>query len=144
MPNKTGKSKSKSKSKTPLSKTRKNKTSWGYHLTVDAAGCDPDAIRSKTVIAQFVKELVKEIDMVAYGKPHIVRFGVADKQGYTLVQLIETSDITAHFSEETNSSYIDVFSCKPFAPKTALAVIDKYFKPRAVRRLFRQRQAPRS
>lgn len=126
------------------SKTLKNSKSWGYHLTVDAAGCDPDAIRSKNVISKFVKELVKEIDMVAYGKPHIVRFGTTDKQGYTLVQLIETSDITAHFSEETNCSYIDVFSCKPFEPKTALAVIQKYFKPTAVRRLFRRRQAPRS
>ncbi len=122
----------------------KNVKSWGYHLTVDAAGCDPDAIRSKTVIANFVKELVKEIDMVAYGKPFIVRFGTEDKQGYTLVQLIETSDITAHFSEETNASYIDVFSCKPFAPKIALGVIDKYFKPTAVRRMFRQRHVPRS
>jgi|UniRef100_A0A6C0B0Z1 hypothetical protein len=33
-----------------------------------------------------------------------------------LVKRIETSNITAHFCEETNDMYLDVFSCKPFNP----------------------------
>ena len=120
--------------------TRK-KRSWGYHLTVDAAKCDPAAIRSKSTIAQFVKKLVKEIDMVAYGAPRIVHFGTGNKAGYTLVQLIETSDITAHFAEETNDVYFDVFSCKPFSPKDAIRVIKEYFSPTKTRVKFFKRQA---
>jgi S-adenosylmethionine/arginine decarboxylase-like enzyme len=123
--------------------TRKNKRSWGYHLIVNAAGCDPEAIRSKVVIQAFSDELVKRIDMVAYGKPQIVRFGTSVQKGYTLVQLIETSCISAHFSEDTNEVYLDVFSCKTFRPKDALDVFKKYFSPKKMGTEFLVRQAPR-
>ena len=121
--------------------TIKHRPAWGTHLCVDAAGCDHAALCSKETIRAFVKELVKEIDMKAYGPPRIVRFGMGNKMGYTLVQLIETSDITAHFCEETNAIYLDVFSCKPFDPKTALRVFDKYFHSQRKRVRLIKRQA---
>jgi S-adenosylmethionine/arginine decarboxylase-like enzyme len=124
-----------------MGKTRKNKRSWGYHLIVDASKCDHDAIRSKKVIQEFVKKLVSDIDMVAFGPPKIVMFGVGNKKGYTLVQLIETSDITAHFIEETDDAYFDIFSCKNFEPKTALKVIKDYFEPTKMKVRFIKRQA---
>ena len=123
--------------------TRKTKRSWGYHLIVNAAGCDPEAIRSKEVIRQFSEELVQRIDMVAYGKPQIVRFGTSVQKGYTLVQLIETSCISAHFSEESNEVYLDVFSCKKFEKNDTLAVFTKYFSPKKMTTDFFKRQAPR-
>jgi S-adenosylmethionine/arginine decarboxylase-like enzyme len=110
---------------------------------VNAAGCDAGAIRSKETIREFSEELVKGIDMIAYGKPQIVRFGTAVQKGYTLVQLIETSNITAHFSEESDEVYLDVFSCKKFNPKDALAIFKKYFKPVKMNTTFLVRQAPR-
>jgi S-adenosylmethionine decarboxylase len=119
--------------------TRKvsGKGCWGYHLTLDAGECDHDAIRSKATIAAFTKELVEKIDMVAYGPPRIVMFGTGGKKGYTLVQLIETSNITAHFVEEVDAVYLDVFSCKKFKSSDALAVFKKYFKPKSlVKRMF--------
>ena len=123
--------------------TRKRKTqkSWGYHMMIDASACNPDAIRSKKTIAAFVKELVKAIDMVAFGKPRIVMFGTGNKRGYTLVQLIETSDITAHFIEETNDIYLDIFSCKTFDPKVAIRVFDTYFASGHKKVRFLKRQA---
>jgi S-adenosylmethionine/arginine decarboxylase-like enzyme len=119
--------------------TRKNKVKgcWGYHLTLDAGECDHAAIRSKATIAAFTKELVEKIDMVAYGPPRIVMFGTGGKKGYTLVQLIETSNITAHFVEEVDAVYLDVFSCKKFKTSDALAVFKKYFKPKnLIKRIF--------
>ena len=124
-------------------RTTRKKRSWGYHLIVNAAGCNPEAIQSKEVIKAFSDELVKRIDMVAYGKPQIVRFGTSVQKGYTLVQLIETSCITAHFSEDTNEVYLDVFSCKIFKKNDALAVFNKYFKPKKMNTDFLTRQAPR-
>ena len=108
---------------------------------VDAGSCDPASIRSKATIAKFSKDLVKAIDMVAYGAPRIVHFGSGNKRGYTRVQLIETSDITAHFTEEHNDVYIDIFSCKPFSPRDAIAVIDAAFHPQRKSVMFRKRQA---
>ena len=124
-----------------MAKTRKAKRSWGYHLIIDAAGCDATAIRSKPTIKAFIKELVPSIDMVAYGAPRIVKFGTGNKKGYTLVQLIETSDITTHFVEETNEAYFDVFSCKSFRPSIAIDIIKKYFKPTKLKTHFIKRQA---
>jgi S-adenosylmethionine/arginine decarboxylase-like enzyme len=122
-------------------KARKTRGCWGYHLIVDARDCDQDAIRSKETIRAFVKELVKTIDMVAFGPPQIVMFGTGHKKGYTLVQLIETSCISAHFVEEFNDVYLDVFSCKDFKQADALAVFKKYFGPASVKTRFLTRKA---
>ena len=102
---------------------------WGYHLILNARKCRPAAIRSAETITYFTKDLVKKIDMVPYGEPQVVLFGTGNKKGYTLVQLIETSNICAHFVEETNDMYLDVFSCKPFHAKDVKDVLQAHFAP---------------
>ena len=115
---------------------------WGYHLILDASGCDADSIRSKDNISAFVKDLVNKIDMVAFGEPIIEHFGDGNKQGYTLIQMIETSNISAHFVEENNTMYLDIFSCKPYDPVTAIEVVKEYFKTTNYRTAFLERLAP--
>jgi S-adenosylmethionine/arginine decarboxylase-like enzyme len=115
---------------------------WGYMLSLDCGGCDPISIRSSLIIETFSKELVKEIDMKAYGEPQIVHFGEDNKAGYTLVQLIETSNIVAHFCEEDNAMFIDVFSCKPYAPQDAINVVKKYFSPTKITEHYIERIIP--
>jgi S-adenosylmethionine/arginine decarboxylase-like enzyme len=117
-------------------------SSWGYHLMLNCAGCVPHKIRCPKTINDFAKQLVKDIDMVAYGEPQIVMFGSGNKKGYTLVQLIETSNITAHFVEETNDIYLDVFSCKPFNKKSVDRVVSEFFGPRRQNFKYIVRQAP--
>ena len=102
---------------------------WGYHLMLDCAACDKDRIQDAAHITAFAKDLVKRIDMVAYGEPQVVNFGSGNKAGYTLVQLIETSNICAHFCNDTGDVYFDVFSCKPFEPSTVEAIVTEYFLP---------------
>jgi len=114
---------------------------WGHHLLLNARRCVPATVRSKPLIEEFSRELVKKIDMVPYGKPKVVMFGSGNKKGYTLVQLIETSNITGHFVEETDDMYLDVFSCKDFAPKTVKEVVDFYFGPAIVDTKFVSRDA---
>ena len=117
---------------------------WGYHLMLDCSKCVPTTIRCKQNISQFAKALVKRIDMVAFGEPQVQHFGAGDKAGYTLVQLIETSNITAHFCEETNDMYLDVFSCKPFNPEEVDAIVNLHFSPMHKNRTFLTRQAGKS
>jgi S-adenosylmethionine/arginine decarboxylase-like enzyme len=114
---------------------------WGKHLIVDAAGCAMASIRSRQQIHDFTKVLVKRIDMVSYGEPQIVMFGTGNKKGYTLVQLIETSNITAHFVEETNDMYLDVFSCKDFDPHVVVGTVAEFFSPQNVITHTLKRQA---
>jgi len=115
--------------------------SWGYHCILDASMCDQKRITDYDVVYNFTKELVKEIDMVAFGEPQIVNFGTGNKAGFTLVQLIETSNICAHFCNDTGDVYLDVFSCKPFESGTVERVFEKYFKPMAMRSRFLYRDA---
>ena len=114
---------------------------WGYHYTLDIGGCDPDLIRSKNNVEAFAKVLVDKIDMVAYGEPQVIHFGDGDKEGFTLVQLIETSNITGHFCNSTNTAYLDVFSCKDFDPKTVNEVAKQFFMYKTSVERFTERNA---
>jgi len=115
---------------------------WGKHLILDAARCSPKMIRCPIVIGNFARTLVKRIDMVPYGEPQVVMFGTGNKKGYTLVQLIETSNITAHFVEENNSMYLDVFSCKDFDPEVVKEAVNEFFDAQKFKTKVLLRQAP--
>lgn len=117
---------------------------WGYSYLLDASGCDLEALTSAETVKAFAKELVEAIDMKAYGEPQVVNFGEGDKEGFTLVQLIETSNICAHFCNETREIYLDIFSCKKFDKKVAFDVFKKYFKCTAWCENFVVRDAPPS
>ena len=115
---------------------------WGKHLILDAAGCSPKMIRCPIVIGQFARTLVKRIDMIPYGEPQVVKFGSGGKEGYTLVQLIETSNITAHFVDENNTMYLDVFSCKDFDPDDVKEAVNEFFDAQKFTTNVLLRQAP--
>lgn len=117
--------------------------SWGYHFRLDAASCSIEDITDKEHVEQFARELVERIDMVPYGEPQVINFGEGNKAGFTLIQLIETSNIAAHFCNETGDVYLDVFSCKWFDHETVMDVFEYYFKPKACNYDSRQRQAPK-
>lgn len=114
---------------------------WGYHLILNARNCCAPAIRSAQTITNFSKALVTKIDMVPYGEPQVVLFGTGNKKGYTLVQLIETSNICAHFVEETNDIYLDVFSCKPFLAEDVKSMMEIYFTPEQMNSILLRRDA---
>ncbi|NJO38199.1 MAG: S-adenosylmethionine decarboxylase, partial [Rhizobiales bacterium] len=108
---------------------------FGQHLVVDAAGCN-DRITDRAAIAAFAEDLVKAIDMKAYGAPWIEHFGHDSPKtsGFSLVQLIETSNICAHFCDHSGEAYFDIFSCKSFDEAAAVGVIEKHFQPSACER----------
>ena len=100
---------------------------WGQHLVIDAYQCDNAMITNPDNIKAFLADLVTSINMVAYGDPQVVSFGSGDKAGYTFVQLIETSNIVGHCSNDLNTIFMDVFSCKPFDQFTVIELVKKYF-----------------
>lgn len=117
--------------------------SWGYHAIFDCTSCDIGLITDRENIDKFVRELVKRINMVAYGEPVIEHFATHDPQkaGYSLVQLIETSNITGHFVDKNGDAYIDVFSCKEFDMEIVIDTIQEFFNPKRIRDRFMCRDA---
>ena len=92
--------------------------SWGISCSFDVYNCDPDVIRDSEKIKEFVRILCNLIDMKPFGECQVVHFGPCEKvAGFSMTQLIETSLISAHFANATNTTYLDVFSCKDYDPE---------------------------
>ena len=101
---------------------------WGIASAIDIYGCDPGKIRNAEVIRRFVVELCELIEMRRFGDTQVVNFGEDERvAGYSMVQLIETSLISAHFANLTNTVYLDVFSCKPYDPEIVQTFAQAYF-----------------
>ena len=114
----------------------KQKTAFGTELVLDLYGCNPRTIRSAKMLEKFVKQLCRRIEMKRYGEPLIEHFGHETPltSGYSLVQLIETSCISGHFSELTNAAYLNIFSCKTFDADDAAAFCQTFFGAAKARR----------
>lgn len=110
-------------------------TTFGMELVLDLHGCDPATIRSRDELVRFAHELCHLIGMKPYGPTWAERFGLnADKSaGYSLVQMIETSCITGHFSEEWNAAYLNIFSCKAYDPDLATRFTTDFFGATSVK-----------
>ena len=103
---------------------------WGKHLIIDARGCNIQRANDPEYIKHFTKELVRLIEMKAYGEPQVVHFADGtDKAGWTVLQLIETSNITGHFLDRNGDLYLDVFSCKAFSEHAVLSALKLFFSP---------------
>jgi S-adenosylmethionine/arginine decarboxylase-like enzyme len=97
---------------------------WGLLTSVDLHDCTPDRIRDAKLIETYVIQLCDLIGMTRYGACQVVHFGEGRVAGYSMVQLIQTSLISGHFANETNSAYLDIFSCKGYDP----AVVEEFSK----------------
>lgn len=102
---------------------------WGIASAIDIYECSPEKIRDADAIRRFVAELCELIEMKRFGETQVVHFGEDERvAGYSMVQLIETSLISAHFANLTNAVYLDVFSCKPYDPEVVEAFSREFFE----------------
>lgn len=110
---------------------KKNDTAedvWGIASSIDIYDCNHEKIRDAEYIKRFVKDLCDLIEMKRFGETQVVHFGEDEKvAGFSMVQLIETSLISAHFANLTNTTYLDVFSCKPYDPEVVKNFAQGYF-----------------
>lgn len=114
----------------------KDDTIFGQELVLNLYDCDLKTISSRKKIHEFVVTLCDTvIHMKRFGKPLIPHFGHENPitSGYSLVQLIETSSITAHFSEYKKSVYLNVFSCAYYDPKATEKFCKTFFGAKRVK-----------
>jgi len=77
---------------------------WGIASSIDIYECDPDLIRNEDAIRRFTVDLCNLIKMKRFGETQVVHFGEDERvSGYSMVQLIETSLISAHFANLRSS-----------------------------------------
>ena len=112
-----------------LRKEYEEKNAWGLASAIDLHGCDAAAIRDAEGIKKFVYELCERIGMKRFGECQVVNFGEDPRvAGYSMTQLIETSLISAHFANQSNAIYLDIFSCKYYNPHLAAEFAKEWFK----------------
>ena len=119
------------------------KDQYGQEVILNLYDCNLETISSAEKIKKFVVELCDTvIHMKRYGEPLIPYFGLESPitKGYSLVQLIETSSVTAHFSEYKKSVYLNIFSCAPFDPKKTEEFCKTFFEAKRVEATVLQRE----
>ncbi len=119
-------------------KQKKGKKIFGYELVLDLFECDTDVITSKKKLQEYVDKLCKLIKMKKFGKVLLPYFGEKEKftKGYSLVQLIETSSITGHFSDYWKTAYINIFSCRTYDQKLAKKFSREFFGAKRAKSTF--------
>lgn len=102
---------------------------WGLSSCIDLYECDLELMRNADAIREFVRLLCDRIKVKRYGETHLVHFGTDPRvNGYSMMQLIETSLVSAHFAEASRAIYLDVFSCAPYDPQDVAEFALSYFR----------------
>ena len=102
---------------------------WGVSTCIDLYECDLRMMQDEEEIKRFARELCDLIQMRRFGDTQVVRFGDDPRvTGFSMTQLIETSLVSAHFADNSQAIYLDVFSCAPYDPEEAAAFSAGFFK----------------
>ncbi|OGZ96122.1 MAG: hypothetical protein A2847_01240 [Candidatus Sungbacteria bacterium RIFCSPHIGHO2_01_FULL_50_25] len=102
---------------------------YGRSISLDLFGCDHARISSADEIKRFAREICRVIEMKPFGEPLVPDFGHAKSRtaGPSLVQLIETSAITAHFSPHWRTLHLDIFTCSTLEAFKAVEFSARFF-----------------
>jgi len=107
---------------------------WGLSTAVDVYGCNPVSIRSREQIVRFTHELCDLLGVKRFGETQVVRFGADPRTcGYSMVQLIEASMVSAHFEVDSNTVYLDIFSSRWYDAEAAAEYAKEFFRAERVR-----------
>ncbi len=102
---------------------------YGYELVINLSGCRREVLTSKKELQSYVNQLCQLIEMKKFGKTILKYFGENKDftKGFSLVQLIETSSIVGHFSDNWQTAYINIFSCQKYNHKKARSFTKQFF-----------------
>tara|TARA_R100001530_G_scaffold93239_1_gene64715 strand:- start:1028 stop:1399 length:372 start_codon:yes stop_codon:yes gene_type:complete len=108
---------------------------YGKELILDIYECNPKKFTRKE-LKKFFHLLCNNIDMERCdlhfwdykGYPKEYKEAPAHLKGTSAIQFIKTSNITVHALDEMKRIYINIFSCKDFDAKCAIAFSKAYFE----------------
>jgi S-adenosylmethionine/arginine decarboxylase-like enzyme len=97
--------------------------------------------KSKRKCNDFIKALIKAIDMNLLCGPHTLYIPTAKNRGFSSVTIIETSHICFHTWDEQDPALIqlDIFSCKKFTKKQVISFLKKKLDIKEIEFIFLDR-----
>tara|TARA_B100001142_G_scaffold300314_1_gene324931 strand:+ start:58 stop:462 length:405 start_codon:yes stop_codon:yes gene_type:complete len=100
------------------------------HLIVraDIGWCPKEEDLNK--ISDWIRSLIKKIDMKLLAGPYTTYVSEAGNKGMTSIAIIETSHIALHIWEETSPGLmqLDVYSCAYFNPQDVFDDVNELFR----------------
>lgn len=107
---------------------------WGKETIIDLKDCQHNLIKDKLHISEFAIKICEVIKMKRFGEPIVEYFGQDEKvSGHSMMQLIETSLVSAHFVDKNNSAYINIFSCSDYDSELAAQFSADFFDSLSMR-----------
>ena len=112
------------------------------HLIVRAdIGWCPSA-EDMNLVSDWVRALIKRIDMKLLAGPYTTYVSEAGNKGLTTVAIIETSHIALHIWDETDPGMmqLDVYSCADFKPQDVFDAVNDTFQTKRMSYKFLDRE----
>ena len=112
------------------------------HLIVRAdIGWCPSA-EDMNMVSDWVRALIKRIDMKLLAGPYTTYVSEAGNKGLTTVAIIEISHIALHIWDETNPGLmqLDVYSCAAFDPQDVFDAVNDVFRTKRLEYKFLDRE----
>jgi S-adenosylmethionine decarboxylase len=111
-----------------LKKEYEQQQAWGLLTSIDLHDCDPKTLRDAAKVKEHALKVVEMIKARPFGECQVIHFGGTEEvEGFSMVQLIDTSLVSGHYANKTNRVFLDVFSCKFYDPEEVLAYSKKFF-----------------
>lgn len=112
--------------------TTNDATPYGSELIMDLHECSLDGLVNQEKLTGFFVDLCKKIDMKRHGDPVFWEdtSDIPHLHGVSGMQFIETSTIVCHPLPILKSVYVNIFSCKQFDHKVALAFCVGFWRAR--------------
>ena len=111
------------------------------HLIIRAEVEQPPVEKDKQRISDWMRKLIKTIDMKLLAGPYCRYVPVKGNKGITCVAIIETSHIALHVWDKAAPplAQLDVYTCGPFKPGIVLKYIQE-FRPTKIQWKYLDRE----
>jgi S-adenosylmethionine decarboxylase len=108
---------------------RKPTLGFGLHLTLDAYGCNREALENLDTIYKFLDQAPDLIQMTKIMPPYVFKYEAKapEDSGVSGFVLIAESHISVHTFPERDYLSLDIFSCKDFDYNQAVAFATELF-----------------
>jgi S-adenosylmethionine decarboxylase len=116
-------------------RTAARTVTFGKHLTIDAYGCDYEALDSMDVNFKLLDELPGRIAMRKITTPYVIRAlpnDAKDCGGVSGFVMIAESHISVHTFPAKKYLTMDLYSCSDFDAKSVLKIVKETYKYQSV------------
>lgn len=108
---------------------------FGKHLTIDAYGCDYEALDSMDINFKLLDELPEKIGMHKITTPYVIRAfpnDIKDCGGVSGFVMIAESHISVHTFPAKKYLTMDLYSCNVFDHQKVLRIVKETYKYKSI------------